>query len=1041
MVGPKRPVDALAEIAGRAARLPAPVAVVAEAVGQASDQGDRTGVVKRCYELGGAVVRYGVSVALALLHERLDGKRAPKQIGIELGRAARLSDGKWCALLRQVSGPLRSDPDLLPLFAFAWGKPLADLVKSRNEFAHAAGSGRDAPGLASAVLVAADALLAPLGVALELELRHGVLRLSPWLPTRDGVPVLIDAPHAGGGMWRSLDGASGEHREAPELSEAVRALIGEGTDRPVPMGDEPPLVGRDIAVAVLERAAERAVAGAVSLVVVTGPQGIGRSRLCSTVREAHAALGFCHAIEGSGQPERQSFLRPLRRALGEPRLEAVGHAVLAAVGAPAGREAFEAIIEAVEDALVETSLAWGPLLLVIDDAQWIDDGTAQLLSLLCDRATRNGAGRILVVVAIRDEPGLSSGLVRLLGQVERDVGAAATRLALSPLSDAEARGLVAGVAPVAPTVADRLVRGAGGLPFLLVQSLLAWEETGQLVWREGAWHPASSEVIERPPAGIADLVRARIASFFEPGSDAERVALQVLACAALAGSIAPAQLEAPLAALGNDPATVERALEALVEAGLLILREGRHEYGFAQPLLREAVGQALRSRPWRPRLQRALIEELARGPSAEDDAAFVARGYRELGDLPLADRWMARAIRHALDTGLFDQAVASAGELAEETADAQQKGRALLWAVEGLLRGGDAIAARERLGQSWAWLEGALAVEGRILALGIAHATGQATGDQGDLVARADATGDARLALEARLALARLVRGREGLGLLDDAIARLPGAGLAEARYRLFSERFVLLQELHSVDSLEVRAAIERACAEARALGSSWALLDAEIDWATVESALGHHDAAIARIRSVADRAAERRFATIHRTALLNATTMLLRAGRHEECARQALTAAGVMRGAASSSLLAKVLSVQADALHRLGRYEEAQTAIDEAIAIAEKANDPTVAISLLRRTALRRDRGELRAALVDARQALAHASRARLDDHVARARLWIALLHDDLGEPGAREALLALALDLRDAAMLPPTRALYETLRQRLMDGSGATP
>ncbi|HZO14129.1 MAG TPA: hypothetical protein VFB62_12745, partial [Polyangiaceae bacterium] len=148
--------DTLDALADAIATLPEPVAAAAAAVELARAEGDATGIRKRAFELGIAVVRYGVSVGLALLSEKLGEQRAPKPLQRSLGGAARMSDGQWCELLRAVGAQVEERS----LFRFASNKPVAELVRARNRFAHEGTRGDEAPGCAQSVLEDARELLA-----------------------------------------------------------------------------------------------------------------------------------------------------------------------------------------------------------------------------------------------------------------------------------------------------------------------------------------------------------------------------------------------------------------------------------------------------------------------------------------------------------------------------------------------------------------------------------------------------------------------------------------------------------------------------------------------------------------------------------------------------------------------------------------------------------------------------------------------------------------------------------------------------------------
>src|SRR5262249_39670411 len=76
---------------------------------------------------------------------------------------------------------------------------------------------------------------------------------------------------------------------------------------------QPTLVGRDAVLAVLGRAAREAKQGGVRVVVITGPQGVGRTRLIEAAVE-QAGIAPDRVLSARGSPERRSPLRLLLRA-------------------------------------------------------------------------------------------------------------------------------------------------------------------------------------------------------------------------------------------------------------------------------------------------------------------------------------------------------------------------------------------------------------------------------------------------------------------------------------------------------------------------------------------------------------------------------------------------------------------------------------------------------------------------------------------------------------------------------------------------------
>src|SRR4029079_479627 len=132
-----------------------------------------------------------------------------------------------------------------------------------------------------------------------------------------------------------------------------------------------------------------------------------------------------------------------------------------------------------------------------------------------------------------------------------------------------------------------------------------------------------------------------------------RAALRALAGVALHGDVLP--MDILFQACGADE-NVEDALEALVDAGVLVTAGDPPGYGFAQEMVRQAVLNLVRQKPWFYRLHRALLDAVAEGPGAAADAAFLAAGYDKLGAAEPARRWLSEAISRATSAGLFAEA-------------------------------------------------------------------------------------------------------------------------------------------------------------------------------------------------------------------------------------------------------------------------------------------------------------------------------------------------------------------------------------------------
>ena len=390
--------------------------------------------------------------------------------------------------------------------------------------------------------------------------------------------------------WRRVDGLAAVR--------IIRRVVVAGVD---PRG----FIGRGDELARLEVARARVEAGSGSTVVIGGEAGIGKTRLVEEFARAVAARGgtvlagsclpsggratpyapFVEALRGSirmVEPGRlPALLGPGRRELARllPELETGTPAPAAAIDMDLHGQArlFEAVL-----AFLERVCRHEPCLVVIDDLQWADEGTVELLPFLL-RNTRSS--RILFVLLIRtDEPNADGAIRRLLAELDRDAGV--ERLELGPLDRTDSRVLLEarGSADARGDRLDDMLRRAGGNPFYLEQLALG----------SGAKQALSPGLREVLAAQVADLPpRTR----------------QVLRAAASAGrrvddEILAAVLEAP-------HSEVVDALRVALGRRILVDADGVGGYSFRHDLLREvAYGELLYGE--RDRLHAAFAEQLGR---------------------------------------------------------------------------------------------------------------------------------------------------------------------------------------------------------------------------------------------------------------------------------------------------------------------------------------------------------------------------------------------------------------------------------------------
>lgn len=276
------------------------------------------------------------------------------------------------------------------------------------------------------------------------------------------------------------------------------------------------------------RLCERALGGSRQVIAVVGGSGIGKTRLVDDV------LGLVPAAE-------------VRRASGDPDEVNLAYGVVDQLGlleqaVSAGREHAEPSV--VGDALVAAlgDAEAPPLVLVLEDAQWMDRPSLQALTFALRRL---GTQPLVALVTTRDPASLPAGLWRLCE------GPSGSVVRPSPLSLAEARDALRqwGRRAVSEPVLERLMQRTDGNPRHL---RLLLEQSGPQDHLDPRQLPSGATT------ELDDAVEARHRELSE---DAQAI----VQAAAVHGSGAPPAL---LGAVAMVPSTGP-PLEEAVDAGLL----------------------------------------------------------------------------------------------------------------------------------------------------------------------------------------------------------------------------------------------------------------------------------------------------------------------------------------------------------------------------------------------------------------------------------------------------------------------------------------
>ena len=405
-------------------------------------------------------------------------------------------------------------------------------------------------------------------------------------------------------------------------------------------------VGRAVELDRLEACFARAIAGTPAIVLVGGEAGIGKSRLVdefargARARGARVLTGACLRIGDGGLPfapfvaalrelvrgedptELVALLGPGRGRLARLVPELHGPRSTDAHGLDSRRRARAQLFEAVLDAL-ERVARHAPLVLVIEDLQWADRSSLDLLTYLA-RVLREGP--ILIVATVRsDEIRDRQPLLKHLAELERmdDV----ERIELGPLGRRDVGALVERTVDgdADEALVDALLERTDGNPFFIDQLLDARREAtlaaGPDAPDAGADDPTTLDL----PARLRDVLLARVAGLSGP-------AREVLRAAAAAGRIVDDDL---LAAVVERPAReIRDALREAVARRILVAVEDPDDR--AHVALDPPVAHAFRHEL----IREVVLGELFAGERQRLHAGFAAAlAARAVdGGAPSADR-------------------------------------------------------------------------------------------------------------------------------------------------------------------------------------------------------------------------------------------------------------------------------------------------------------------------------------------------------------------------------------------------------------------
>ncbi len=297
----------------------------------------------------------------------------------------------------------------------------------------------------------------------------------------------------------------------------------------------------------------------------------------------------------------------------------------------------------------------GPVVMAFEDVHWADDGLLDFTEHLLDWSAEC---RIFVLTFARPE--LSERRPRW-----QAAGRGATALYLEPLPLTAMEELLDSLATLPADTKQRIVSHAEGIPLYAIETMRALADRGVLAERDGAL-ALDGELGELDvPPGLISLLGARLDAL----APEERALVKAVAVFGAGFALAAAQALAP-----PDTGDLEAVLARLVRKQVLTvhadrLSPERGQYAFAQTMLRTVAYEMLSKRE-RKSLHLAAARYLRRAfpGDGEDIAEVLAAHYLDayrygVGD-PDADELRREAVA-ALRRGAARAAALGAPQAAE----------------------------------------------------------------------------------------------------------------------------------------------------------------------------------------------------------------------------------------------------------------------------------------------------------------------------------------------------------------------------------------
>jgi class 3 adenylate cyclase/tetratricopeptide (TPR) repeat protein len=677
-----------------------------------------------------------------------------------------------------------------------------------------------------------------------------------------------------------------------------------------------------------------------------------------------------------------------------------------------------------------------PIVLLLDDLHWADDGSLDFLNYLTQ--------------VNRDVPMLMLGLTRptlFERRADWPGTADAQRIELSPLDKSFSRLLANELLKKLPEIPaalrELITGGAEGNPFYMEELVKMLVDEGAIETRKDRWTVIPDKLLAtHVPQTLTGVLQARLDSL----KPSEKLVLQQ---ASVIGFMFWDQALVAIDARAID------SLPALVQRELIVPHqdagfEGVREYAFRHQILHQVTYDTVLKRTRRELHAKAAawLAGLA-GARANDFLGATAEHFEKAGDNPRACEFFARAAEHAAGRYAHEAAMGYVGQaLALVGADSQPDELELRWRL---------LDVRERTldlqGKRPEQQTDINALQGLADALGDDRRRGEVAWRRSDIAMRtadyrtmesaarqamalAERAGAVELRLRAQQrvasALGRLGDAAAGKELAQDGLAAARAQGLRHIEARLLNTLSIIADIqgdlMTTLETVQQTLLIDRELGDRRSQASSLCNLgNAWLALGDHTQARRHLEEGLRLHRAVGNRAAES-------SPLINLSRLALRQGDDALALAHAQSAVDIAVAVQERRYEADALCWLGHAELALGRHAAAVAAFERAHAVALALDDNIRydAAAGLARVVLAQ--GDVAGALLHLEELLIHlAGGGTLDGTEAR-QLVRLICHDVLqraGDPRASGLLASAHTELQDRA----ATITDATLRHRFLN------